>query len=153
MRIWQAIWDLAKAPFTAVFTGRYMGYPVESRNPLHWISMWGWALLAIAFVLLAYPVLLLVQLVSMRLYMRQAGTTRILDTGVEVSAKRGAASVHYDWASICEVRTKFVPPFTNPELVLTSGEHVELPIADVEVLATALSARGIHFDRNPVQIK
>lgn len=153
MSIWRSIWDLAKAPFAAVFTGRYMGYPVESRNPLRWISIWGWALLAVAFMLLVYPIVLVAQIVSVQLYFRRAGATRILDTGIEVSAKRGAAPAHYDWLSIREVRTRFDPPFTNPELVLLSGDTVELPMADFEVLASALSTRGIRYDRTPTLAK
>jgi hypothetical protein len=147
--MWRAIWDLVKAPFSAIFTGRYMGHPVESRNPLRWVSMWGWAILACAFVLLIYPVLLVAYAASTMLYARQLGSSRLTDAGIEVVAKRGATPKHYDWSSISEVRTTFIPPFTHLELALANGEFVVLWQVDTEELASALAQRGIRFDKEP----
>jgi hypothetical protein len=144
--MWESVWHLVSYPVRAVFTGRVMGVKV-SRNPLHWISLWLWALVAIPLIVLAYPVVIVIMLVGGWSFRRNGSDARVKESGLDVFSKKKGLLAHYSWETIRSVTVRFDPPGRYPELRLSDGTIVSLHLARIDAVASVCEARGIPVDR------
>lgn len=116
----------------------------SSRSPMSWF--WG-ALWIVCYPFLAVligilgTVFGLVQFAGFWHLSRVGHNARTSDVGVEVFSRQKGHIATYAWASISQLRLIFEPPLTYWEIVLTNGEEVPLPVADLEV--EAFRDRGI----------
>lgn len=126
-----SIWELVKAPFTA----RLHGVEVER-------GLWPWGLILLrAFGAVAGPIFGLIQWVGFWNLSRSGCDANLSDAGVEVFSKRKGHIATYAWTEIAQMRRIFEPPITFWELVLTSGQEVALPLAELD--ARDFRAHGI----------
>ena len=145
LEVWKSVWLLISAPFTAIFMGRLFGVPV-TRNPLRWLALLIIGLLLIPFIFLVYPAILILMYVSYCFAFRKGQDARITVEGLTVfSRSRGDISFH-PWSEVAKMRRCFAPPITYPQLVLRTGEVIDLESVRTEVLVAALQQRNIPVD-------
>jgi hypothetical protein len=144
--MWRLIRDLIVLPIQAVFTGRVQGVQA-SRNPLHWLPLWGAALFVVPLLVLLYPVYIVWMLAGGWILLRYGAGARIAESGIEVFSKSKGPIAFYAWDSVRSLSLTFMPPGWCPQVTLSSGEVVPLPLADFEALAVACEARGVPVDR------
>jgi hypothetical protein len=140
--------DLLSMPVRAVFTGKVRDAMV-SRNPLHWVSLWGWMLLLGLLFVVLWPLYVVVVLVGGWFWIRNGNEVRIVESGLEVRRHKGGATTTYPWRDIAAVFLRDEPPGYYPVMALSNGEKVPLQLAKIDDIAGACEAHGIAVDRSP----
>jgi hypothetical protein len=101
------------------------------------------ALACVAVGMLAYPVN---ALASYHLWFREGTYASVGAAGLEVR-RTGQVARAIQWASLTEVRHFFEPPVTRYEIVLASGEALQVDFLDGEDdFVEALRTHGVPYD-------
>jgi hypothetical protein len=135
-------------PFIAIFTGRYLGYPV-TRNPFSWIGMFAWGLLLIPFTIVVSPFFILLTALGFHRLAKHGKTAVIKKDTVEVSSRREGLIDRLSVEEIEKVETRFEPPVVYPVLILNNGRRIELKAAETRSLIDEFKVLGIGVDEKP----
>jgi hypothetical protein len=135
------LWDLAKVPFT----GRVHGVEVER-------GLWAWGLLLLKIISwIVVPIFsLLFGLLTLFMFWGFGRwwwtSARATERGVEIfSAVRGTTA-SYAWSDIVALRRVSHGPALAPQLELSNGNFIIVPLADWAALAGFAEAHAIRID-------
>jgi hypothetical protein len=140
--LWRSVWDLIRMPVVAVATGKVYGV-AASRNPLHWISLWLYAVILIPLILVIYPLVVLGMMATGFWMIWVGRQMRISDAGVEVFSSRKGLLAAYNWGEIASLDEVFEPPFFVPKLKLASGDELIVELGNFKLLKPEFAARSI----------
>jgi hypothetical protein len=96
-------------PFIAIWTGKYLGYPV-SRNPFSWLGLFLWGLLLIPFTITIYPIYVLHTLLGFRHICNHGKTATFKEDVDEISSRKKGVIDAIPIKEIKKVVNKFYPP-------------------------------------------
>jgi len=128
-------------PFAAVFTGRCGSHAV-SRNPLHWVGLFLYGLLLIPFILIVYPVAILMTWLGMASLALTGLDARQTSEGLEIHSKRGVVKT-LKWSDIDRAERRFKPPVFYVAILESGGEWIELVLADTDAIIESCRQNGI----------
>ncbi len=140
----KSIWELFTAPFRVIFKGRLYDIPT-GRNPVKYITLWGWGIALLLFTVFIYPIFILITLLVLIVSYFIENDIHVDETGIEIFTKRRGILARYRWDEIEAVVVEFNPPFPFPELVLKNGERISLKLADQMQLSRACEVNKIKF--------
>jgi hypothetical protein len=146
--MWRTIWISLSTPFIAIWTGKYLDYPV-TRNPFSWLGLFAWGLMLVPFTILIYPIYILLTLLGFRHISNHGKTAIIKESIVEISTENSEVINRLPIREIKKVVNKFNPPIMYPVLILQNGEQIELKGTETNLLYDECKALGIEVDETP----
>ena len=129
-------------PVIAMITGRYRGHRV-SRNPFEWLGTILFGILLIPFILLVYPVILLLTYVGLLHLGRTGNRAIVLPSGLRVFSKKCGVVGEYGWSEIELAEQRFSPPVMYPAIKLAGDRWIDLHLADFREILDACRSNGV----------
>ena len=112
------------------------------RNALQWLWALFWMVSVLLVTICVYPFIVLFAVWGTWRTLRHESNARVTDTGIEVFSKKKGLIATCKWNEIASLVICRAPkPY--PELILASGERMPLVLANIDLLAKAMTAHGI----------